>query len=205
MTKRNADTNQFPTGVGKFNKQRLLAVWSKYIGGDDTVKDLLILEFLASCKERLDYLTAKVPRLRHLYDELVSGLTLKTCEFVEAARDNPADNPTASYWQLIKFVVQDMSNDTTITNGNLGRRLYAKHGTTHVKTLLTDDILVANHPTTSEIIADLHSLSETDVERAFLDLKMQGFTSREIAQELGISVWDCTRIRNTLRSRYEDR
>ena len=202
---RKANYNQFPAGVEKYDKEALLLTWEQYLQGDNSVKEKLIVQLLAACKDILDFMVYKNTALVRLYDEVVSVMSLKTCEFVDAALDTPVENPIASYWQTIKFVVSDLASETLISSGRATRRRRDNDVPLVQREPLNEETLYANDAHACELLIDIQAAAQTDAELQFIDLTLAGFSREEIAIKLGVHHDTVTNIKNRLRSRYENR
>lgn len=202
-TRKNA-LNYFPAGVEKFDKNALLKTWTEYIGGNNDVKENLVLQFLSACKDILDFMVYKNTKLVSIYEEAVSIMSLKTCEFVNAALDTDCRNPIASYWQIIKFVVADLIGETMVATPQAIRWRREHNVPTAQREPLNDESLIANDSHVFDVLTDIRELAGTENERKFIDLKLAGYFDTEVIEKLHLKQNDCTSIRKKLRSRYED-
>jgi hypothetical protein len=197
--------NQFPDELPVFNREKVLKTWKQYTDGNLEVRDELILQLLASCQIILDRMIYKNPKLKILYEELVSILTLKTCEWVHNTVTSEIENPLSYYWQMVKFTVSDYAAESLILKGNTVRMQVVADVPIPVREALNEDMVSLNTLEEFEALIDIESLAKNDREKIILQMSVQGFTGVEIAQKLQISTQLCSQIKQTLRRRYDDR
>jgi hypothetical protein len=200
-----ADDCPFPPELPTFNKERLLFTWEKFKAGNTALKEDLILELLASGKAILLHFATKYPAVRPIYRDVAGDVILQTCIFVGREELPDYDNVLASYWHLVRHVVHDAMQDTMMQTARSRRRQIRNSESLSERETLDEETCYFEESHTLDTLEELKAVAYTDLERTYLDLTLAGHSREEIAAQLGLDVSRCSKLKNTLRSRYEDR
>jgi hypothetical protein len=189
-----------------YDKDQIQALTETFKAGDDNARDELLMQLLALCRVILQKQLYKIPSMQRHSSDLVSILTLRTCEWVANLRTQPVEYVSVSkyFCQVIKQVLVNFNIDDNNPNvtGNYLRKKFKNGDPISLRLKLRDDLLTGTPTQIIDLKDTLLTLAVTNIEQKLIILRAKGYTYMEIATNLGISKTTVYRIRRDLEQRY---
>jgi hypothetical protein len=182
-----------------FSSEKLSTLVKLVQKGNLTAKDELLYQFLSYVKTRLGKILSTDTRLRNNMDGLVSYLIEWLVKLVEQINHGMPDNNILHYVSIsLRYRCFDYLG-TLLAYGPTDHK-YCINLNQH--SLCLESIPMPSDA--EELLEKLQSVVTTNDEQEFIRLRIEGYKNVEIAQFLGITTTDVSRIRKTLMRHFNE-
>lgn len=182
----------------------------RYLAGEDDQLDAAIVEFMPLVDSVVERFVTKAPGFAHLSDELTSEGYARLVEAIPKMRESiektEKANPRGYLTRAVKdAIIRCLRDETNLGMGHMTWRRMTKDGRTIPAPSLTavEDDRTNDPFEVIELRETILDCCRSAEERMIVDMREQGFTYREIADELDMSLDTVHKFLNDVHSRLQ--